>query len=630
VAADNDTDGAPGAAPIDPEAVAQRSEPPPEVEDASQGGEETLFKRRLKTCPVHCLGARDGRYFFRSPRGELRDLPYNHLRPAGIESLFDGDVSWLFEHFPRHSRDSDDVVGWVEASARAFLIKACSSVYFRVGAVRGPGVWAEPGGRLVVHIGGALQVWQTDRETDEWLPGDWESLDRRDGRTIYVLGDDHTIPADEPCPAADVHRVHAELGTWSYRQQLIMPRLVLGWVAMVALHGAHEFSPHLILTGDSGWGKSALIKSLKALSGPSALGLKAPTEPAVRQMLGWSASPFFIEESEASSNPQRAAEIFDMLPIASGADDLGTARGGRGGDAVQYPMRAMFLLNAVNLPPLRPQVENRTVVVDMARLPGEAKPSVLKRRVRWLEGLAAGWRRRALEAWPRAQQNYLVWQDALQERGYSQRERDVLGQILAWADAMLQDDAVESIPTDLLELVPPPQRRYGDDNTDPWRCWTHLATQTIEREYKTDFNGEERRQRERMLVGDALVHAVKHPHTTYHTALRAIGLRVMVEGDPKMPATFVVVANQHSALERLFVGTHWAGKGWVRSLGNLPMAFHKPGAVRFSSGIQQRGVWIPADALLPRDEGEADAPTSAAGERVREPPVPGGDDIEPI
>lgn len=622
----DDTNGAtPGGGsrpnPFDPSRLAEPSQKP-EPEDASQGGEEVLFQRRVRTCPVHCLGAREGRYFFRSPRGELRDLPYNHFRPAGIASLFDGDVSWLFENFPKRSRDGDETIGWVDSAAGAWLMKACSGTYFRVGAVRGPGVWTE-NGRLVVHVGNALQIWQPDN-LGAWRPGGWESLDRREGRTIYVLGDDHTVPDDQACSAADAQRVLSELGSWSYRQQVIMPRLLLGWAAMAPLHGAHDFSPHLIITGDSGWGKSALLRALKALLGPSALGLKNPTEPAVRQMLGWSASPFFIEESEASSNPARAGEIFDMLPIASGADDLGTARGGRGGDAVQYPMRAMFVLNAVNLPPLRPVVENRAVVVDMARLSEEAKPSVLKRRQRWLDGLAAGWRRRALERWPAAQEAFVVWQDALQARGYSPRERDVYGQILAWADVMLSDAPVGELPADLLELIPPPQRRYGDDNTDPWRCWTHLATQSIEREYQTTVMGEERRQRERLLLGDALVHAVANPATTYHTALRAIGVKVVVEGAAEAPVKFVVVANQHAALEKFFQATPWAGKGWVRSLANLPMAFHRDKPERFSPGIRQRGVWLDPGVVLPPAEAGDEEPRR---ERVRRPDS-GGEDVD--
>ena len=195
----------------------------------------------------------------------------------------------------------------------------------------------------------------------------------------------------------------------------------------------------------------------------------------------------------------------------------------------------------------------------------------------------------------------------------------IYSQVLAWADAMLEDMPIDSVPTDLVELLPPPQRRFGDDGSDPRRCWSHLATQLIEREYQTtvSMTGEQRRQRERLLLGDALDHVVHgKPDSSYHNALKQVGVRVETEGPAENPLRFVIVANQHAGLDRIFHGTPWAGGSWRRSLANLPMAFYRDTPKRFSRGYQSRGVWLHAEVLLPSLSDEEEAGDARATDRA--------------
>ena len=75
-------------------------------------------------CPVTPLGATQGIYFYLSPKGEFRTLSYRNHSEAGIASLFDDQIDWLWQRFPKFNRDGKKT-GWNPDAARE-LFKACA------------------------------------------------------------------------------------------------------------------------------------------------------------------------------------------------------------------------------------------------------------------------------------------------------------------------------------------------------------------------------------------------------------------------------------------------------------------------------------------------------------------------
>lgn len=62
----------------------------------------------LPECPAVALRQDHGRYFFLSGAGEIREFTFSQLAsPGGLISLFDGNLEYLRDRWPR-TRASDD------------------------------------------------------------------------------------------------------------------------------------------------------------------------------------------------------------------------------------------------------------------------------------------------------------------------------------------------------------------------------------------------------------------------------------------------------------------------------------------------------------------------------------------
>jgi hypothetical protein len=614
--ADRKRDGAslPGAV------VKQPTEPPADPPGRGRGADD----ERRGSCPLVFLGAREGVYFIASPRGELRAMKFQHLRAQGLVSLFDGNLGWAYEHFPAEVSEDGRKSGLSEKALASWIMRECSRQGFLDQRdVRGGGVWLEADGGLVVHTGDDVLLIAAGGKVERAGVG-WRSA-----TALYTLSDRQTQPRLEgegealrlaPVGPGIGAALEAHLASWAWKEPAD-GRLWLGWHAQAMLAGALDWSPHIIVTGDSNAGKSALQRLSTGLLGRSLVGpLADPTEAGLRFMLRGGARPVVVDEMENSVDNRKVEAVMDLATLASTRDQGFKLRGAEGGTTVLYPVRGTFYLQAILHPPLSPANATRFAVLGMQRPP--ADPDVAARlgeRQAFFASQAAGLRSRMIAGFARFRENLAVYIRVLMGMGHRARFADQYGTLLAAADTMCCDHVTdEAAARHFVDMLPPPVAADAfDESADHWQCWNRLVSSTIERQTQTPIGTP---IRERLSIGEALQRAVRKngDPTTAHHALRRTGIGVEMHKAFDQTLPWIVVANRHSQLEAIFQGTRWSGGVWAQALGRLPGACRLDKVPNFA-GAKSRATWLPPDLLpQPDDVSSGDAASPAPPSAVSE------------
>lgn len=577
-------------------------------------------------CPVRVLGRRDGFYFFLSPRGEYRALRYKDLSALGVDSLFEGQEAWLRTAFPRFgkARDGEEapVIGYQAATAARWLMAECAAAGFfdPAAALRGASVWLDEirrrrGGReivdrgLLIHHGDGLIRVSSGEGAFPAIPREGGGLlaietfppglvrsDAEGRMQVYPA-----LPAESrPGSVAAKPEAMAELldflGRWNWLQPLNAPTLLLGWIACGVICGVLRWRPHIWVVGGAGSGKSELERLLSRLLASTVLRLSAPTEASVRQQLGASARAVMIDEIEPSELNMRAREVVELARLASTDRQAPTARGGLGGVATLFHVRACFYLTSILHAPLAPQDASRITVLELGELPepvpaadaGEAQP--FRELVERMAALGPGLRARMIYGWARLEANLDQYAEAFARAGRKARLADQYGTLLAAAWTLLSDQVVSSEQADrevaMLregEILPDPASEGG-----PQRCLNHLLSTPIE---ETQASGHR-------LSGTVTVAVWKnHEDNTYRDALALCGLRVVKRPAEDPRGGFELwVANDHRGLRRLYADSHWREGVWAQELKRLPGA-HAGTAPQRIGGVKVRYTAVPCELI---------------------------------
>ena len=375
--------------------------------------------------------------------------------------------------------------------------------------------------------------------------------------------------------------------------------------------GVLRWRPHIWVVGGAGSGKSELERLLSRLLASTVLRLSAPTEASVRQQLGASARAVMIDEIEPSELNMRAREVVELARLASTDRQAPTARGGLGGVATLFHVRACFYLTSILHAPLAPQDASRITVLELGELPepvpaadaGEAQP--FRELVERMAALGPGLRARMIYGWARLEANLDQYAEAFARAGRKARLADQYGTLLAAAWTLLSDQVVTAEQADrevaMLregEILPDPASEGG-----PQRCLNHLLSTPIE---ETQASGHR-------LSGTVTVAVWKnHEDNTYRDALALCGLRV-VKRPPEDPrgGFELWVANDHRGLRRLYADSHWREGVWAQELKRLPGA-HAGTAPQRIGGVKVRYTAVPCE-LIGRPWGEDGDSADGAG-----------------
>lgn len=590
------------------------------------GGEVTP---PLPPCPVESLGRRDGYYFFLSARGEYRALRARELNGLGIDSLFEGEDDWLRAAFPRYGKapegEAAPVIGYQTVAAARWLMRECGRQGFfdPAACLRGASVWLDEeeirrGGKreirraLMVHCGDVVLRYSLPdmgAEGAKALAGQLVSIEplpaglvRRalDGKPqIYPALDREDRPGSVAARPEQMAALFDNLHRWNWLQPVCAPRLLLGYIAVAPICGLLKWRPHLWNVAGHGSGKSELEQLVARLLGSTVLRISAPTEAAVRQLLGSSARAVMLDEVEFSELNNRAREVVELARLGSTDKQAPTARGGLAGTAQTFKVRACFYLTSILHPPFAPQDASRITLLEMGELApptpddGEVPAQPVQEMIEEMAALGPAMRLRIILGFPRFEANLAVYRAAFAAAGRKARLADQYGTLLAGAHMLLSDEVVtmEQAEREVGGLREGEMLPDSDVESGPRQCLNHLLTSPIE---DTSASGSR-------LTGTVATAVWKNVEdNTYQDALSMCGVRVVrrSELDARGAGFDLWVANDHRGMRRVYSDTRWKDGVWAQELKRLPGAVATPGGTpQRIGGAKVRFVAVPCELI---------------------------------
>lgn len=543
----------------------------------------------LEDCPVTPLGKRGLNFYYFQTDGELVIMTAGQHTRRGLMGLLGAaGVAWAKRHFQSFDQNGEAKKGsWSDDRCALWLMSECirAGVIDPAAPVRGPGVW-RAGGGLLVHCGDVLIT----TEPAETLPAG-----RKIDGVLYPSAPPIARPAKEPAAAAAGKKLLKALRLWNFRDKDIGPELVCGFIGAAFLGGAPAWRPHVLVIAKHGSGKSWLAEFQEAVLGAGAHPLQNNySEAGLRQALTGEARAILLDEAEAVGVNSRVRAVIELLRHVSGGQGSRAVRGTTGGKAMGYQVTGCAFLCAILPPPLSPQDRSRIMTLELAPIDSGEEAGRDRERVQaameWARAHSAALRARAIGAWPLFLDAFGRYHAALLARGCSMRQADQLGTLLAGRDALIHDvapdtDSAEAEVERFAHLID--VLKQDDEDGEGEQCLNHLMS------WPTDLW----RSGDRRTVGELVANARQSTGSLDREALPRIGLRVQ---DWRKPGqNWLIVANQHVGLDRIFAGTRWEGGAWATALRYLDNA-KAWGAERFAGAVS-RGTGLP-DFWLPHPE----------------------------
>lgn len=529
-------------------------------------------------CPVKAIGHNDGMYYYVTPSGALRQLSAAHHTHNNLFSLFEDRAEWLAEKHPKKSR-GDNREGWDHTAVGEFLMVEAAKVGLvdLEKSLRGFGVWRCKDNTLVIHTGDRLQV------NDEWQRAGQKIDDK-----IFIALPPIDRPAASEATTPEMDRLFRFIqDSWSWSNFAGDPRLLYGWIGCGILTGALDWRPHIWATADRGSGKSKLDKLLQSVLGSGSDKVSDPTGAAVRGILGVSARGILADEVEPGDN-RRAESMIELARMASTDGQGDVVRGTSDGRTQRFPIRACFLFSSILVPNFRPQDFGRITIIEMRPLKDKSPEEIRDFEAVFAELCQMGGRvrRRVINAWSRFTDNLQTYSSVMARDGHGRRAADQIATLLAMSDAMMKDKAVtEEEAAQILGLISVKDLTGGDEIGDDVECIQHLMTSPI----MVRFN----EGNQKFPIGELVAECPDKSTNWRQRELRRIGLGVSFEEG----IGYLVVANTHQEISRLFKGTRWASGGHSRVLKRLPYAQRDANKVVSFSGTKSRATWLLLDDL---------------------------------
>ena len=401
----------------------------------------------------------------------LEDDETSDERAAGYFAVlgFAGDQYFIYHHKKRQvlvrSRHDFTEVGLVELAPRewweanGFSSRSKGSInktaaaewlfsvahkrgYFDLeNRMRGRGAWNDKG-RLVFHHGDHLTV-------------DGEHMDL--GK---IGGIHHIYESKAPLPPVGTPATSKEgekLLATAQMMRWVNPASAMflcGWVYLASLGGALKWRPHIWITGESGSGKSHILRDFVGrLLGAMKLSLDAGDSSAagIRQKLKRDALPVVLDEAEAKDDRGRE-RIRAILTLARGAStdgDTKIAKGTVSGHGLDFSVRSMFCFGAIGALAQDQESDNSRFATLAVRnkmdnsVPDQwlrLKPALYE--IERDEGLPSRLLSRAILTFPMLRKCVGVFSLAAAKRLGSERNGDQFGALLAGYWCLTRDEVV--------------------------------------------------------------------------------------------------------------------------------------------------------------------------------------------
>jgi hypothetical protein len=581
-------------------------------------------------CPVTALGYdEDGRYHFLTPSGAKRAMAVRDLTPGGLLSLFSGRPDWMIKAHPKHDKDGAPIGDFAPRAVLADLIRQCE----RAGMVdkqlkmRGLGVWPGPAAKdgarpPACHVGDRVFIAGTRGDLlGDGVRGSWQQAGFRDGRIVYPAKPT-TAPPDieRPATAEQAALIREGLGLWAWGHSCDAD-MMLGWIGAALLGGFPSWRVHGQIVAEFGAGKTTLLKFLAELLGPQAEMFNSFTEPGIRQQLQNEARAVLLDEANNEGGPDGPVALTILLiRRMSGGEGAAIVKGSPGQSANVATVVGQAMLAGVNPTPLDPQDRSRIYRYELLkRTSAKEAAAKVERLVLWAAKMSPRLRARALLNWPVFASSFTLYRAVLMDAGCDGRQADMFGVLLAGRELLLHDEAPneEFAKAEVAKLAGRITRAQLDDeqDSDGQQCFDMIQS------YVPDLW----RSGEKTTLGRMIAHGLNEAADDAKSrreapdaapmeglnrqALAMYGMRIEADSTGRL---FLLVANRHSGLERIFqgrAGLRWQACGWVTSLRRLgDIVKPWPVPLRFA-GPKQRCLAIP-EGLLPERAGSEPPPVT--------------------
>lgn len=436
-------------------------------------------------CPISALG-RDGAVdYFIDTLGQLISIDRSQWSDKVLLSLFAGVPNYVTWAWPRlnseQAKIGNRIINGIEArQAYACLMKASAEkgIFSPADRVRGRGAWTTRTGDLLWHAGDRIYRVDAKGELKEAKPGEIDGI-------FYPQRPEITTPwrVKVETEASPAHDLLAGLRSWNWERPVLDPLLVVGWVGGAFLGGALDWRSHLYTTGDKGVGKSQLHRILRDLLGTTLLSTADTTPAGIYQRVKQDSLPVAIDELEASADNRRVMGVVSLARLASSGGMM--FRGGAEHSGVEFQMRNVFFMSSINPPPLEPADKSRLAILNLGRLdPAKvsASPPTINVDVAGRMIL-----RQLLDGWADVKDKLAYWKAALYQGGIDSRGQDTWGTLLAVANVLLGDEALEEAglpiadPQRLGELIARETAQERSDAIENWvGCLHYMLGSRIE------------------------------------------------------------------------------------------------------------------------------------------------------
>jgi hypothetical protein len=258
-------------------------------------------------------------------------------------------IEWWIEEFGYDKHGGGRGISW--DAVISYVIGIGRNWDFDASQIRGRGAWRERDGRICYHDG-RTTIGDVDAR---------RLYVRRPVRDIGIRG----AEIDSQI-AKEIEQVTSAL---TFETPIDHVRL-MGWSLLAPFAGALPWRPALLLTGDSGSGKSTIIDFVAArLSEPLQVSGGESTEAGVRQKVGIDACGIVIDEAECDTEKKRRNReaLFSLMRQSTSDDAPIVAKGTMDGKGLAFQMRSMFLFAAISPDITAAADDNRIFRINLRR-----------------------------------------------------------------------------------------------------------------------------------------------------------------------------------------------------------------------------------------------------------------------
>lgn len=291
-------------------------------------------------------------------------------------------------------------------------------------AVRGPGLWLDSSGKLVVNDG--LHCW-------------------RDGQVTYVPdGIPFLKAAASPLSRECVTQLFDQIDcAWGHRAATMM----IGWLVIAVAGGALAWRPHLSLTGQYSSGKSAAQTMLTTILGAAAVHIDGDTTAAgIRQRVRTSCRAVIIDELEPEVIHERKDSILALLRTAASGGCI--ARGTADGAGQIFSMHSAFCIGAISPLLGGGADQTRIISLELNSLPGSHR---LQLETYWLAEFGQHLLRSIVCDFPGLQASIARAKSRLRAKGRHARFQDTIGTMAGAAGWLIGVDVDLAVDSEMEE-----------------------------------------------------------------------------------------------------------------------------------------------------------------------------------